>query len=192
MRFEDAVFDHVGFMRDQSGFVGHQAAGVVSGGCSYINIGWWRSPADFTVVRQSATFLSHAAAFNAMVDVVVVPAANLRRSVPSSRPFSADQIVALQFAEITGDPRRVLASWTAQYRKRNQEPDDSAIQTRNLGYAVSRVMTDRSKLVVLTWWDGPQELDARLAGVTPPGLVVNWVRLCCSDYAAARGMTLLA
>ena len=171
--FEDAFADHVEFMHDQPGFVGHQAARVVSGACSYVNAGWWRSPADFTAVRQSTTFRSHATAFGAMVDVVVIPSGNLRRSVPSGRLFAAEPTVALQLAEVTGDPRRVLASWTALLRTWRQEPDDSPAQARNLGYAVSRVMTHPERLVVLTWWDGSQGVDARLAAATPPGLAVS-------------------
>jgi heme-degrading monooxygenase HmoA len=68
-QFEQRFAAHARFMRAQDGFVAHSLVRSLRRPGRYANIGWWRDPAAYLAVMQSAEFRADARSMSALVDV---------------------------------------------------------------------------------------------------------------------------
>ncbi|MBW5424964.1 AMP-binding protein [Streptomyces sp. BG9H] len=160
--FERRFLDHVQWMRQQPGFVAHQAVRRADQPEVYVNFGWWQTGEQFKQVLSSDTFQAHAKAFHELVTVDADPSLAVLRldgDGDGDGPDADDgSVLVVEYLTATGDPAELERAYRAYAEEARTAPGfrhtdlARSVAARPGGYSA------------LTRWSGEEALEAARSG----------------------------
>ncbi|WP_164551805.1 AMP-binding protein [Streptomyces sp. WAC 01529] len=158
--FERRFLDHVQWMRQQPGFVAHQAVRRADQPEVYVNFGWWQTGEQFKQVLSSDTFQAHAKAFHELVTVDADPSLAVLRLDGDGPDADEGSVLVIEYLTATGDPAELERAYRAYAEEARTAPGfrhtdlARSVAARPGGYSA------------LTRWSGEEAVEAARSGAS--------------------------